>query len=110
MLHILYLLLGLRLKKHSETMEDEFHFIPPEIDEKYRISIEALKSVRLQPPINKPITDYEESVNVASLSKRQLNAILSVKLRPTCQSVKKETYEPRHPVLAELLSKFADTL
>jgi hypothetical protein len=76
---------------------------------KYLVSADDLLGVKLKsvdsivpsPARNMPnISKF----NLQMLNKAQLNAILSVKLKPV-KPQKKKTYLPRHPVLRELLSK-----
>ena len=83
---------------------DDFIFIIPEEDKKYLVSTKDLKSVILQ-PVKKDETQIIGKVNLQSLNKAQLNAVLSVKLKPTVQNQKINYYEPRHPVLCELRKK-----
>lgn len=82
--------------------------------ENYNISFvseDILKSVNL-----KPVKDIQPNparnvppnfskVDLRNLNKAQLNAILSVKLKPTPINDKIRVYEPRHPCLKELLNK-----
>ena len=48
---------------------------------------------------------YIDIVNLQSLNKAQLNIILNVKLKPIPYIEKQMYYEPKHPVLRELLAK-----
>lgn len=90
---------------------DDFIFIRPEEDKKYLISCSDLRSVNLQPlkdiiPNPSRNMPFFDKVNLQNLNKAQLNAVLSVKLRPTIRNQKITYYEPRHPVLCELRKKF----
>ena len=49
------------------------------------------------PPIDK--------FNLRCLNKAQLNVIMNVKLKPIPKVDKIQRYEPRHPVLKEILEK-----
>lgn len=73
-----------------------------------------LVNVRLKPtnsllkpglnPVLNPVLKPAPNFTLQSLNKEQLANILAVKLKKTNINPKKE-YEPRHPVLKELLSK-----
>ena len=76
-------------------------------DEKIIISIDDLKSVNLKPctyPSNVP--PVFDKIDLRNLNKSQLDCILNVKLKHIPTIEKMVSYEPRHPVLAELLKKF----
>ena len=78
---------------------------------KYLITINDLQKVNLKPVTNvipNPTRNAPANftkVDLRNLNKAQLNAILSVKLKPTPPPEKK-VYITRHPVLRELLNKF----
>ena len=63
-----------------------------------------LKPVQVQVPQVQPTEPIKPKFTLQSLSKEQLANILAVKLKKTNINPKQE-YEPRHPVLKELLSK-----
>jgi|LauGreDrversion4_2_1035121.scaffolds.fasta_scaffold173973_2 hypothetical protein len=77
---------------------------------KFLITSNDLNKVNLKPPSNiipnpsrnMPLMDR---FNLAILNKAQLKLIMSVKLKPTNPLIKQTYYEPRHPVLKELLFK-----
>jgi len=92
----------------TTTLDNDFSIV----DKKYLISKDDLIKVNL-----KPVTDIipnpsrnmppMDKVNLADLNKAQLNMILNVKLKPTQVNEKPTYYEPKHPVLRELLNKFS---
>lgn len=68
----------------------------------YVISENDLKSVKLTPPrATLPLRQHTK-VNMRHLSKSQLDAIMSVKLKPIPKMMRLP-YEVRHPCLRELL-------
>ena len=85
---------------------------PPSTEKKYLISIDDLKSVNLQPVkdvIPGPSRNMPaafDKVDLRNLNKAQMHTILNVKLKHTPQIEKPTYYEPRHPVLYELLMRF----
>lgn len=68
----------------------------------YIISENDLKSVKLTPPRTLPLRQHT-NVNMRHLSKSQLDAIMSVKLKPIPPIMMRLPYEVRHPCLRELL-------
>ena len=93
--------------------EEKKEIIDTEIPvKKFFINIEDLKKVNLQPVkdiIPNPsrnIPPFFDKVDLRNLNKAQLNAILSVKLKPTPPIIKKIYFEPRHPVIRELHQKY----
>lgn len=93
----------------NENVDTEYSLI----DKKYLISKEDLEKINLKPSDNiipnpsrnMPIMDM---VDLRSLNKAQLNLILNVKLKPTPKLEKQTKFEPRHPVLREILQKFSN--
>jgi hypothetical protein len=83
---------------------------PPINPYKFLITSNDLNKVNLKPPSNiipspsrnMPLMDR---FNLAILNRAQLRSILSVKLKPIDPIIKQTYYEPRHPVLKELLYK-----
>ena len=81
------------------------------VEKKFVISLSDIKSVNLQPvtkQLNKKKeqkTNNFEKINMRCLNKAQLDAIMNVKLKHVDNIVENKTYEPRHPVLKELLNK-----
>ena len=81
-------------------------------EKKFLISIDQLKSVNLQPPKNiipapsRNMPPMFDKIDLRNLNKAQLDCILNVKLKPTPKVEKIVYYEPRHPVLSELLKRF----
>ena len=91
----------------NDKVDDEYSVI----DKKYLISIHELEKINLKPPSNiipGPSRNMPplDKFNLQSLNKAQLTTILNVKLKPTPPRKKVEYYEPKHPVLKELLSRF----
>ena len=91
----------------NENIEDEYSYI----DKKLLINVEDLVKINLKPPNNiipgpsrnmPPIDKF----NLRMLNKAQLDTILSVKLKPIPIREMNRYYEPKHPVLRELLQKF----
>lgn len=86
------------------------HPLPPS-DKKYLITIDDLKSVNLQPVSNivpapsRNMPPMYDKVDLSNLNKAQLYEILNVKLKPVDIIHETKTYEPRHPVLKELINK-----
>lgn len=86
--------------------------IEKNLDKKYLITLSDLKSVNLQPvkdiipAPSRNMPPLFDKINLQNLNKAQLECILNVKLKPTPKVEKIIYYEPRHPVLAELLKKF----
>ena len=82
------------------------------IDKKFLISIDDLKSVNLQPCKNiipapaRNMPPMFDKIDLRNLNKAQLDCILNVKLKHVPNVKKIVYYEPRHPVLQELLKKF----
>ena len=92
----------------NENVEDDCYLI----DKKFLITKELLEEINLKPPDNiipNPSRNMPpmDKVNLADLNKAQLNMILNVKLKPTQVNEKPTYYEPKHPVLRELLNKFS---
>jgi len=91
----------------NENVEDDYSVI----DKKYLISKEELEKINLKPSSdiipgpsrNMPPLD---KFNLQSLNKAQLTTILNIKLKPTPPREKILYYEPKHPVLRELLNTF----
>lgn len=76
----------------------------------YLVSANELLSVKLKPlkdVIPAPARNMPNinKFQLHMLNKAQLNAILSVKLKPINIQKSSKVYEPRHPVLKELLQK-----
>lgn len=94
------------------TEEKKEAVIEKEVPKKYLISINDLKSVNLNPVKDiipgpsRNMPPMFDKVDLRNLNKAQLDAILSVKLKPTPPIVKKVYYEPRHPVIRELHLKY----
>jgi hypothetical protein len=91
----------------NENVEKDYSLV----DKKYLISKEDLEKINLKPVSNiipNPSRNmpYIDIVNLQSLNKAQLNMIMNVKLKPSLQNTKPSYYEPKHPVLKELLDKF----
>ena len=92
----------------NDNTEDEYSVL----EKKFLISSEDLEKINLRssediipnPSRNMPLLD---KVSLQNLNKAQLNIILSVKLKPIPQIEKQKIYEPRHPVLKEILQKTA---
>ena len=84
------------------------------VQKKYFISITDLNSVNLHPVKNvipgpsRNMPPMFDKVDLRNLNKAQLNAILNVKLKPTPPIIKKNYFEPRHPVIKELHAKFCN--
>jgi hypothetical protein len=82
------------------------------LDKKYLITLNDLKSVNLQPvkdiipAPSRNMPPLFDKINLQNLNKAQLECILNVKLKPIPKLEKIIFYQPRHPVLAELLKKF----
>ena len=91
--------------------EENFTVVKPEC-KKYLINIDDLKKVNLQPPKDiipgpsRNMPPLFDKVDLRNLNKAQLNCILKVKLKKTRPNEKIKYYEPRHPVLSELHTKF----
>ena len=90
----------------NEILETDYSVI----DKKYLISKEDLEKVNLKPVEDIVVNPsrnmpYIDIVNLQSLNKAQLNIILNVKLKPIPYIEKQMYYEPKHPVLRELLAK-----
>lgn len=66
------------------------------------VKLNPVKDIVPSPVRNMPHLD-KFTLNV--LNQAQLSQILSVKLKPTKHIKKNNCYEPRHPVLKELLRK-----
>lgn len=83
----------------------------PISEQKYLITIEDLKSVNLQPVNNiipapsRNMPPMYDKVDLRNLNKAQLYEILNVKLKPVNIISEVKIYEPRHPVLKELINK-----
>lgn len=80
-----------------------------EVTTKMLISPSDLLNVKLKPVVNVipgPARNMPlmNSFNLSMLNRAQLQEILKVKLRPTKIIEKKIHYEPKHPVLRELLN------
>ena len=92
----------------NDNIEDDYSIL----EQKFLISSEDLEKINLRsskdiipnPSRNMPLLD---KVSLKNLNKAQLNIILSVKLKPIPQIEKQKIYEPRHPVLKEILQKTA---
>lgn len=83
-------------------------------EKKFLISIDELKSVNLQPCKNiipgpsRNMPPMFDKIDLRNLNKAQLDCILNVKLKPVPKFEKIIYYEPRHPVLIELLKRFKE--
>jgi hypothetical protein len=88
--------------------------IPVNTEKKFLISIDELKSVNLQPCKNiipapaRNMPPMFDKIDLRNLNKAQLDCILNVKLKPIPKIEKIVYYEPRHPVLSELLKRFKE--
>ena len=94
----------------NEILETDYSVI----DKKYLISKEDLEKVNLKPVEDIVVNPsrnmpYIDIVNLQSLNKAQLNIILNVKLKPIPYIEKQMYYEPKHPVLRELLAKIKNS-
>lgn len=83
----------------------------PISEQKYLVTIEDLKSVNLHPVNNivpapsRNMPPMYDKVDLRNLNKAQLYEILNVKLKPVNMISEVKKYEPRHPVLRELINK-----
>jgi hypothetical protein len=97
--------------ENNEKIQNSNISTPVNTEKKFLISIDQLKSVNLQPPKNiipapaRNMPPMFDKIDLRNLNKAQLDCILNVKLKPTPKVEKIIYYEPRHPVLAELLKK-----
>lgn len=90
----------------NDNTEDEYSVL----EQKFLISAADLEKINLKstkdiipnPSRNMPLLD---KVNLQSLNKAQLDIILNVKLKPIPKIEKIKIYEPRHPVLKEILQR-----
>ena len=80
--------------------------VPPQQVQQVQVPQQQVQQVQVPPlQVSLPPTEpIKPKFTLQSLSKEQLANILAVKLKKTNINPKKE-YEPRHPVLKELLSK-----
>ena len=84
--------------------------VPPQQVQQVQVPQQQVQQVQVpqqqvqQVPQVQPTEPIKPKFTLQSLSKEQLANILAVKLKKTNINPKKE-YEPRHPVLKELLSK-----
>lgn len=90
----------------NENVEEDCYLI----DKKFLITNEILEKINLKPPVNiipNPSRNMPpiDKFNLRCLNKAQLNTIMSVKLKPIPKIEKTQKYEPRHPVLKEILEK-----
>lgn len=69
------------------------------------IFIQDLKNVKLKPPSSSSSPRFHPSVNIQSLSTKQLNDIKNVKLKKTFTNPTQTVFEIRHPCLRELLQR-----
>ena len=78
----------------------------PQVQQVSQVPPQQVQQVQVPPlQVSLPPTEpIKPKFTLQSLSKEQLANILAVKLKKTNINPKKE-YEPRHPVLKELLSK-----
>lgn len=93
------------------NVTEEFESDYSVVDKKFLISAEDLEKVDLKPlgeiiPAPSRNMPPLSRVNLQSLNKAQLNTILNVQLKPTPPRETNKTYESRHPVLRELISRF----
>jgi len=91
----------------NENIDNDYSVV----DKKYLIKIEDLEKINLKPSSNiipGPSRNMPpmDKFNLQSLNKAQLTTILNVKLKPIPYKEKIVYYEPKHPVLKELLTKF----
>ena len=90
----------------NDNVEDEYSLL----DKKFLISKKDLEKINLKPVDNvipNPSRNmpFMDKVSLQSLNKAQLDIILNVKLKPIPIIEKNNNYEPRHPVLREILQK-----
>ena len=90
----------------NENVEEDCYLI----DKKFLITNEILEKINLKPPsdiIPNPSRNMPpiDKFNLRCLNKAQLNVIMNVKLKPIPKVDKIQRYEPRHPVLKEILEK-----
>jgi len=105
------------IKEVSDTVLNSKFYVNDNTEEEYsvleqkflisaidleKINLRSTKDVIPNPSRNMPLLD---KVNLQSLNKAQLDIILSVKLKPIPKIEKIKNYEPRHPVLKEILQK-----
>ena len=100
------------IENKVENIKSECNTSLKKIDKKFLISIDDLKSVNLQPCKNiipapaRNMPPMFDKIDLRNLNKAQLDCILNVKLKHVPNVKKIVYYEPRHPVLLELLKKF----
>jgi hypothetical protein len=83
----------------TEIDEDDLFIVKPIIiHDINKIQLKPMKDRILKQPI------YTK-IDVKNLNKNQLNEILNVKLKKSNPLNQKQKFEPRHPVLKELLQK-----
>ena len=89
-----------------ENLENDYSIF----DKKYLINKEELEKVILKPKSEISIKQLPLSnkVNLQSLNRSQLETIMKVKLKPIPWIEKPKSYDPKHPVLKELLNKFKE--
>ena len=91
---------------HTTSDDNDFSIV----DKKYLISKEDLIKVDLK-PVNNIIPNPSRNMPLMDKSylknsnKAQLDIIKNVKLKPTKRNEKPTYYEPKHPVLRELLHR-----
>jgi hypothetical protein len=100
--------------ENNEKIQNSNISTPVNTEKKFLISIDQLKSVNLQPPKNiipapaRNMPPMFDKIDLRNLNKAQLDCILNVKLKPIPKIEKIVYYEPRHPVLSELLKRFKE--
>lgn len=94
-----YLFQSNDVESHNDIDYDEIvHVKSFTIDDINKVQLKSVKDRQL----NKPLYN---KVSLQNLNNNQLKDILNVKLNKTQITQKSEIYEPRHPVLRELLEK-----
>jgi hypothetical protein len=85
----------------TEIDEDDLFIVKP-------IIIHDINKIQLKPMKDRVLKEpIYTKIDVKNLNKNQLNEILNVKLKKsnTSSNQKQQKFEPRHPVLKELLQK-----
>jgi hypothetical protein len=86
-------------QNETKIDEDDLFIVKPIlIHDINKIQLKPMKDRILKQPI------YTK-IDIKNLNKNQLNEILNVKLKTSNTVNKKQKFEPRHPVLKELLQK-----
>ena len=77
-----------------DEVEDEYYLV----DKKIFITKEILGKTNLKPVV-------KNTIKLKSLHDSHLSSIMNIKLKPTPKNHNKKIYEPRHPVLKEMVNK-----